>query len=120
MVMVVGRLTLRLASTLLVVVSIREMVLEPVLVTNSRVPSGVMARSLGLVPTVMVAITVGSAVVVSITDTVPAPRLVTYKTVPPPGLTATALGEAPTVMVAITELEARSITDTVPAPSLVT
>ena len=60
--------------TLLVVVSILVTLLEPVLVTNTRVPSGLIAMSLGLVPTLMVAITVGTAVVVSITETGAGPR----------------------------------------------
>ena len=90
---------------------------EPALVTTARVPSGVIAMSLGLAPTVMVATT--ALVAVSITETVPDPLLVTYARVPS-GLTATALGAAPTVMVVIRFLVARSITDTVPAPLLAT
>ena len=62
-------------TALLVAVSILVKLLEPVLVTTARVPSGVIAMSLGLAPTAMVATTV--LVAVSITETVPDPPLVT-------------------------------------------
>ena len=72
-----GPLTVTVQMTLLVARSILLTLLEPVLVTKAWVPLGRTAMPLGLVPTLMVATTVGTAVVVSITETVPAPLLVT-------------------------------------------
>jgi hypothetical protein len=58
-------------------------------------------------------------VTASITDTVPAPTLVT-KTVPAAGSTATQNGPEPTRMVAVAARVGASITDTVPALLLAT
>jgi len=77
----------------------------------------VTATPKGCVPTGTVAMTV--LVAVSITDTVPAPKSVTYARVPP-GLTATREGWLSTGMVAMTVLVAVSITETVAEPRFAT
>ena len=55
------------ATTVSVAVSIIEQVLLSRLTTNNFVPSGVSADSLGLSPTVMVAVTVFDAIVMTLT-----------------------------------------------------
>ena len=55
------------ATTVSVVVSMIEQVLLPRLTTNNFVPSGVIADSLGLSPTVIVAVTVFDAIVITLT-----------------------------------------------------
>jgi len=72
-------------------------------------PSGVIATPYGLVPTVMVLVTV--PVAVSILDTEFDPLLVTYA-VFPSGVIATPYGLEPTVMVLVTVPVAVSILDT--------
>ncbi len=85
--------------------------LEEVLATRARLPSGLTAIPVGFCPTGIVAITV--FVAASMTETVPpvASRLVTYTRLPS-GLTLTPKGAKPTGMVATMVLVLRSMTDT--------
>ena len=80
-----------------------------VLISGSSV--GVTATPIGMLPTFTEAVTV--FVAVSIIETLPLPKFVTYTFVPS-GETTTPRGKFPTSTVAVTALVAVSITETVP------
>ena len=98
--------------------STTDRLLEPVLATKARPPSGAMARPCGLLPTVTLRTTV---LLLMLSTTTVSPPCVTYARLPS-GVMATLRGRlpAPTGMAMTTVFVAVSIIDTEPEPVLAT